>query len=342
MSTTKIPQKDTYSHLLQKIQNEIDGARRTIEHARALAYWNVGRHISEDILKNRTRAGYGDFLYRRLAGDLNMGERSLQRAAQFHREYPIPSPATQLSWAHYTELLSISDKLRRKRLEQWAIKEGAPRDRLRAKIVQSRPSAQILKSSNPQILTPKKGPLNIYQQLKPSLVQLGQDEILLDLGFNVWTIAGRADLQAGQVVDTRAKMSFTYRAYVEEIIDGDTLWAVIDLGTSNVRLTEEHQGRDERKSVHVDAPGVQRRGSNIYTRQKLRLRGLDCPEFNTPLGKKAKAFVEKAINGLEYIIIRSSKSDKYDRYLADIFYGKEEKFLNQELLDAGLAVGYKD
>ena len=113
MSTTKIPQKDTYSHLLQKIQNEIDGARRTIEHARALAYWNVGRHISEDILKNRTRAGYGDFLYRRLAGDLNMGERSLQRAAQFHREYPIPSPATQLSWAHYTELLSISDKLRR-------------------------------------------------------------------------------------------------------------------------------------------------------------------------------------------------------------------------------------
>ena len=60
-----------------------------------------------------------------------------------------------------------------------------------------------------------------------------------------------------------------------------------------------------------------------------------------PAGKRAKAFVEKALKGVEYIIVRSSKSDKYDRYL-DIFYGKEEMFLNQELLDNNLAVGYKE
>ena len=85
---------NSYPALLQKIRNEIDGARRAIEYTRALAYWNVGRYISEDILKNRTRAGYGDYLYRRLTGDLGIGERSLQRATQFHREYPIPSPGT--------------------------------------------------------------------------------------------------------------------------------------------------------------------------------------------------------------------------------------------------------
>ncbi len=32
--------------------------------------------------------------------------------------------------------------------------------------------------------------------------------------------------------------------------------------------------------------------------------------------------------------------DKYDRYLADIFIGSKEIFLNQKLLDEKLAVGY--
>ena len=45
------------------------------------------------------------------------------------------------------------------------------------------------------------------------------------------------------------------------------------------------------------------------------------------------------MKGLDHIIISSSKSDKYDRYLADIL--KNEHYLNQELLDEGLAVGYR-
>ena len=32
--------------------------------------------------------------------------------------------------------------------------------------------------------------------------------------------------------------------------------------------------------------------------------------------------------------------DKYDRYLADIFVGSKEIFLNQKRLDEKLAVGY--
>ena len=31
-----------------------------------------------------------------------------------------------------------------------------------------------------------------------------------------------------------------------------------------------------------------------------------------------------------------------DRYLADIFYGVEGIYLNQQLIDKGLAVGYKE
>ena len=320
-----MPAKETlqihssYSQLLRKVQNEINTARRKIDHTRALAYWKVGRYISEDLLKNKKRARYGEYLYARLAGDLKMGVRTIQRAVQFHREYPIPSPATQLSWAHYSELLSVSDKVRRNYLEQWAIQEGAPRDLLRKEIAGSRPTTQ--QTQKTQItLIPKKGALNVYQAVESFLISPPRGEILLDCGFNVWTKVSRREIKASQIVEARAKMSFTYKAYVQEVIDGDTLWAVIDLGLGN------------------------------YTSQKLRLRGIDCPEINTLTGKKAKKFVEHAL-GLSNneqratnneIIIRSSKSDKYDRYLADVFYGKEEKFLNQELLDANLAVLWKE
>ena len=105
---------------------------------------------------------------------------------------------------------------------------------------------------------------------------------------------------------------FTYFAYIERVADGDTLLVQVDLGFGQ------------------------------WTRQTLRLRGIDCPETYTSSGRRAKAFVEKELGAVPYILISSTKSDKYDRYLADIFYSPggdagPEKFLNNELLTAGLA-----
>lgn len=66
-------------------------------------------------------------------------------------------------------------------------------------------------------------------------------------------------------------------------------------------------------------------------------------------GRRVKRFVEKILNLCPFIIVKTYKdqNDKYDRYLVDIFYSPGEndsqvvaskgKFLNQELLDAGLA-----
>jgi len=56
-------------------------------------------------------------------------------------------------------------------------------------------------------------------------------------------------------------------------------------------------------------------------------------------GKKAIAFVERKLTKVPYIILTSSRSDKYDRYLADVYYGEgeEEKCLNEVLLDEGHA-----
>jgi len=95
-----------------------------------------------------------------------------------------------------------------------------------------------------------------------------------------------------------------------------------------------------------------RLGLGIFIEQRLRLRGIDCPELNTHEGRRAKGFVEKALKPCPWIIVKTHKdtSDKYDRYLADIFYLPDERdpqniagegrFLNQELLDNRLAAVY--
>ena len=101
---------------------------------------------------------------------------------------------------------------------------------------------------------------------------------------------------------------YTYRAYVVEVTDGHTIWFLIDLGFN---IIKEH----------------------------LRLRGIDAPEITTRQGQEAKRFVERELKNASSVILTSTQSDKYDRYLSDIFYTKtgKEYFLNNHLLKLGLA-----
>jgi endonuclease YncB( thermonuclease family) len=90
--------------------------------------------------------------------------------------------------------------------------------------------------------------------------------------------------------DTAAKADlFTYAATVLRVIDGDTLVVAI-------RVT----------------PGV-------VLEEKLRLRGLDCPELDTAAGKAAKRFVDGVLAPGAAVVLTTTKPDKYDRYLADVF-----------------------
>ena len=76
---------------------------------------------------------------------------------------------------------------------------------------------------------------------------------------------------------------------VEKIIDGDTLKVRLNLGFGQ------------------------------WHRETLRLRGLDCPELDTKEGAAAKTFVQAYIKEAQTLTVRTSRSDKYDRYLADVF-----------------------
>ena len=102
---------------------------------------------------------------------------------------------------------------------------------------------------------------------------------------------------------------YTYKAAVERVVDGDTIIVKIDLGFGN------------------------------RCREYLRFRGIDAPEIDTPEGKKARQFVVNELAKVDHIILTSTKSDKYGRYLADVYYG-DGKHLNQKLLDEKLVLYY--
>ena len=134
----------------------------------------------------------------------------------------------------------------------------------------------------------------------------------------------RQQLEAGSTPDAPPPLErpapglHTYTGIVEKVVDGDTLDVRIDLGF------------------------------DVWRVERLRLRGIDAPEMNTPAGRAAREFVERALAGCELVAFRTYKTDIYARYIADVFYDPaarertaivtQGRFLNQELLDAGQAV----
>lgn len=112
---------------------------------------------------------------------------------------------------------------------------------------------------------------------------------------------------------------YEYQAKVIKIQDGDSLIVLTDLG---FRITQE---------------------------MKLRLFGIDTPKIYGPTreaGLAAKAYVQGALTVGSTIRVRTYKdrTEKYGRYLAEIFYGNPDLpiCLNQELIELGLAEVYED
>ena len=100
---------------------------------------------------------------------------------------------------------------------------------------------------------------------------------------------------------------YTYAAKLIEVVDGDTVDLLIDLGFG----------------VHV--------------KERCRLYGIDAPEMPTEAGKIAKAYLESLIGaatGELYVATRKmtrkpkEKTDKYGRYLAVLYVGADNLDIN--------------
>lgn len=329
-----------YKKLLSDITHLYQESRQAL----VKAYWQIGRRIVEVEQKGTIKATYGDELIPRLSTELTQklgagfSVSNLKRFRQFYLMNPKGAPAHQLTWAHHVELLPVRDKHKRLMFEKRAKEQALDRNHLRAFIRQETIRASVQENLSrrhseidlgpTELLKPVRGSLYTYRLRLDPILQSAEPALRVDLGFSCYKALNTQKFNQGDIVespvsDTKAsdtyaltkssqneKNLFTFKAYIERVVDGDTLVVQVDLGFS------------------------------LWTRQYLRLRGIDCPELDTPEGKKAIKFVERELETAPYVIISSTRSDKYDRYLADVFYTKNgnELFLNNGLLEERLAV----
>lgn len=107
-------------------------------------YWNVGRIIVEHEQESKERAGYGKQTLIQLSKELTkefgkgFSVSNVQFMRRFYQTYQIQQTVSvKLSWSHYCELLSISDKDKRSFYEKEAINTGWSIRELKRQIVTS-------------------------------------------------------------------------------------------------------------------------------------------------------------------------------------------------------------
>ena len=348
----------SYSNLVTNLKKVfIDGLQR-IEEEKVKVYWNTGRLISEFVLGNKSRADYGGNIFKRLSEDLHIELSLLQKTVQFYRTYPNSGALPNLSWLHCLKLVTLKDKGQRELLAETAVrKDWGYRELAEAIRLEKLEVETPVVSEKPEITNVKlsvvRARLFTYRILEPGYITGKEESLVIDLGFsNNVEIDGEIlhsvqdDVKDNVIVesekngksyvikrsDAKPKELFVYAAQVERVVDGDTVWLNIDCGFK------------------------------VWTRQKVRLRGIDCPEMDCDTGKEAKRFVESKLKDIGLVVVKTYKSDKYNRYLTDVFYSKDEIlrpkgaqddpqttgaggrevlekgiFLNQELLDLSLA-----
>ncbi len=71
---------------------------------------------------------------------------------------------------------------------------------------------------------------------------------------------------------------------------------------------------------------------------KIRLLGINTPEKKMPLYSEAKNFLMQVNGSFVELEFDKEKKDRYDRYLAYVFY--QDKLVNEKILRAGLATKY--
>jgi len=107
-----------------------------------------------------------------------------------------------------------------------------------------------------------------------------------------------------------------YKTDVHNVVDGDTLLLMIDLGFE------------------------------VIKQQRIRLANIDAPPIDTPEGRKTKDHILTCLVPAHTILVKTDKIDIYGRYVGHIIYSlkpmtiedivKKGHYLNQQLLDRGL------
>lgn len=343
LSEARLVIPKTYRELFRLVKQTFDLGRQRIEEEKIRRYWQAGWYINAHIRIKGARAEYGKRVMEKLSTKLGLGYTILHRCAEFQEKFPglkilaarqeLPGEARKiekkgrsngLTWTHYRILLTVTDDRQRFYFHDRALRHGWTAAELERRIRRSRARAALSGASEkekrqPKLLVPKRGKLSHYR------ISEDRGQLVMDYGFTFYedlTEEEGAGFKVGDIVwrvpdkamkklpEAKPEDLYTYRAEVLNWIDADTPWMKIYL-----------YGRR-------------------WVKQRLRLRGLDAPERSTPKGRAAKRFVEAETARAKGVVITTTKPDKYDRYLSDVFLIREdgkEIFLNNLLLEKGFA-----
>ncbi len=327
----------SYTHLKKAIAAEFlagaERVRRSYREEVVRTSWNIGKILRGTLGLSERPQARNAALVKLLEKDFDKHHAYFYDVAKFHRLYPS-KPPVDLSLSHYFHLIRMKDPQKRLALENKAITESMSSKDLR--IFTHRDLGQVPALGKGSVLSVERG--RLYHYRAANAPQGGH--VLIDIGFGI-----ERDIRAGKAnkfhsafialavktgEDYAVRMSvfeksrlYTYAATLKRVIDADTIIARVDLGF------------------------------RTWVTQTLRLRGIDAPEVTSALGRKIKAVVRSRLEPCARLVIKTYKQEKFGRFLADVFYqkaagddvsriAKEGTFLNQELLDTGLAVPYDD
>jgi endonuclease YncB( thermonuclease family) len=299
-----------YEKLLTKIRQTISKTQKNIvesvDYQKVLMSWKIGKEIDLH-LRGQDKAEYGEKIFLQLTADTQIEQTTLYQMRAFYKNYSkMPTQKNSLSWSHYRSLIAVKDAETRQQLENLVIEKSLGSDRLQKEIEAVKKHKKIVKKSSEEIPQLKVKRGKLFTY---SLNEEGE----IDLGFNIFLEKKSVALQKTKPEFT--KSDYTYIAKLERIVDGDTLHVKLDLGFG------------------------------VKHHEILRLAKINAAESATPEGKKATAFLKEALNEIEFLVVKTNKTDIYGRYVADVFFdesGKEKDlqkiavsgtYLNQLLLN---------
>jgi len=341
---SKIQKFINYSKVFKDIKAII---RRGLENLQAVyrqqavkTNWEVGKYLNETFDFDEGPSARNAQIMRRLSKELDRPDTYFYALIKFYKFYPTLPVNAHLSWSHYEALLRIDDPGERQAYALIACQKHLSSKKLNSllahdKAKQSMPL--VFKNKKDKKLSLKRGRLYHYQVTAPTDAQKNTGTATVNVGFNIYRdidISKKSRMHVGHMVRTvkeegaeetfTAKIAnfdkdrlYTFKAEVVRVVDGDTLILMVDCGFKT------------------------------KTKQRLRLRGINCAELTTAEGRSIKDYVNTLLKQQEFVIIKTYKDDKFGRMLTDVFYLLHEKdphrvvqkgiFLNQQLLDEGLA-----
>ncbi len=321
-----------YKEILAEIQKQISQTQKNIfnnaTRQKVEMAWKIGKIIDQDLSKKDEKT-YGKYLVKKLESDIGIGESALYKMRNFYKTYPkLPKDDAALNWSHYRILSGIKKADERKYLEDLTKQNSWNSDELQAKIKNFKPQPALenkgsrpvtKKPQAPKKIAPARGKLFAYQIVK----LVGSPDFFFDCGFKIFekvtSALPREAKKVNQIVavekksekylvkkeSTHPRKLYAYKAYLERVVDGDTIRVNLDLGFG------------------------------IFHHEILRLAKINAAELSTSEGKKSAKILAAILKDVPFLVVKTFSTDIYGRYVADVFLG-EVGVEAQEIADRGV------